>query len=321
VKKLKVLFILILLCLIGFEDGWSQTIPELPPPLTLEVNDEDGYEAVEIAALNFVIRLSGLVYYYRHYAIDEQMERELTQLESDLEQFLAQGNLVGNISRLPVIQNRFRIAVLNSIQYQNARMEEAEKTRNLFERINDLKKSGDQIPVVRNNKSPMIKNIFDEISYGDGRLEVKTGRSETFSSIQFNTDYLRTADFYLEALIQVKEYQPLTWDPSPGIIFGSDNAENYHVMKVNFIDKSIDFLTYNFGSLSENDYRFPVQRFNNPRTGNELAVYKERGTYYFFLNQELMFEADDLALYGHGIGLYVDSGLSLSVSNFHIYQQ
>jgi len=131
---------------------------------------------------------------------------------------------------------------------------------------------------------------------------------------------LRTGDFYLEALIQVKEYQPLTWDPSPGIIFGSDNTENYHVMKMNFIDNSIDFLTYNFGSLSDNDYRFAVEQFNIPRTGNELALYKEGSTYYFFLNQELVFEADDLALYGHGIGLYVDSGLFLSVSNFQIYQ-
>jgi hypothetical protein len=316
----KIVSLFLAISFLSFGELRSQTIPELPPPLTLEIEDKDGYETVEVAALNFVIRLSGLVYYYKQFAIDEQMESELQQLENQLEEFLMRGDLVGNLSRLPAIQNKFRIVILNSIEYQKARMEEAEKTKNLFERINDLKKSGDQIPVVRNDKSPMIKNGFDEISYGDGRLEVKTGRSETFSSIQFNTDFLRTGDFYLEALIQVKEYQPLTWDPSPGIIFGSDNTENYHVMKMNFIDKSIDFLTYNFGSISDNDYRFAVERFNNPRTGNELALYKEGGTYYFFLNQELVFEADDLALYGHGIGLYVDSGLFLSVSNFQIYQ-
>jgi len=319
-KQLKALPILLILYLLGFADGLSQTIPELPPPLTMEISDEDGYESVEIAALNFVIRLTGLVYYYRQYAIDEQMERELAQLEYDLEQFLAEGDIVGNISRLPAIQNKFRIMVLNSIEYQNARINDAEKTKDLFSRINDLKRTGNKLPVVRNNKSPMIKNGFEQISYGDGRLDVRTGRSETFSLIHFDTDYLRTADFYLEALIQVKEYKPLTWDPSPGVIFGSDTAENYHVVKMNFIDKSVDFLTYNFGTLSENDYRFSVERFNNPRTGNELAVYKEGTTYYFFLNQELIFEADDLALYGHGIGLYVDSGLFLSVSNYHIYQ-
>lgn len=319
-KMLNVLPILLLLSVLNFEALWSQSIPELPAPLTFEIEDNDGYEAVEIAALNFVIRLSGLVYYYKQFAIDKQMESELQQLENQLEEFLIRGDLVGNISRLLAIQNKFRIVILNSIEYQNSQIEEAEKTKNLFESINVLKKSGDQIPVVRNDKSPKTKNGFDEISYGGGRLEVKTGRSEMFSSIEFNTDFLRTGDFYLEALIQVKEYQPFTWDPSPGIIFGSDNTENYHVMKMNFIDKSIDFLTYNFGSISDNDYRFAVERFNNPRTGNELALYKEGGTYYFFLNQELIFEADDLALYGHGIGLYVDSGLFLSVSNFHIYQ-
>jgi hypothetical protein len=318
IKKLVILVLLILVC---FTNARSQSIPELPPPLTFEIEDEDGYEAVEIAALNFVIRLTGLVYYYRQFAIDEQMEIELTELEKDLEQFLAEGNLVGNISELTVIQNKFRITILNSIQYQNARMAEAEKTKNLFERINNLKKTGSQIPVVTNTKSPVIKNGFDQITYGDGRLEVKTGRSDTFSSIQYDTDYLRTADFYFEALIQVKEYQPLTWDPSPGIIFGSDNADNYHVLKMNFIDKSIDFLTYNFGNVIGDEYRFDVERFNSPRAGNELAVYKEGTTTYFFLNQELILEADDLPLYGHGIGLYVDSGLFLSVSNFHIYQK
>jgi len=319
-KQLKTLPILLILYLLGFADGWSQTIPELPPPLTLEISDEDGYESVEIAALNFVIRLTGLVYYYRQYAIDEQMERELAQLEYDLEQFLAEGDIVGNISRLPAIQNKFRIVVLNSIEYQNARIDEAEKTKDLFSRINDLKRTGDKLPVVRNNQSPVIKNGFEQISYGDGRVDVRTGRSETFSSILFDTDYLRTADFYIEVLIQVKEYKPLVWNPSPGIIFGFDIAENYHVVKMNFIDKSIDFLTYNFGDASEADYRFAVEKFNTPRAGNELAVYKEGNTYYFFLNQELIFEADDLALYGHGVGLYVESGLSLSASNFHIYQ-
>lgn len=318
IKKSIILLLLLLVC---FTDGRTQTIPELPPPLTLEISDENEYGSVEIAALNFVIRLSGLVYYYKEFAIDEQMEQELQQLEAELERYLIQGDLVGNISRLPAIQNRFRIVILNSIQYQNARMEEAEKTKNLFERINNIKKTGNQISVVTNNKSPMIKNSFDQITYGDGRLDVKTGRSETFSSIQFDTDYLRTADYYLEALIQVKEYQPLTWDPSPGIIFGSDNTENYHVMKMNFIDKSIDFQTYNFGNLSEDEYRFDVEKFNSPRAGNELAIYKEGSTTYFFLNQELIFEADDLSLYGHGIGLYVDSGLFLSVSNFQVYQK
>src|SRR6056297_1415993 len=130
------------------------------------------------------------------------MERELTQLESDLEQFLAKGNLVGNISRLPAIQNRFRIVVLNSIQYQNARMEEANKTKDLYERINQLKTAGNQIPIVKNNQSPVIINRFDEIAYREGRLDVTTGQSDTFSLIQFKTDYLRTADFYLETLIQ-----------------------------------------------------------------------------------------------------------------------
>lgn len=320
-KMLKVCTVLFLMFLIGYGELCSQTIPKLPPPLILEIEEEASYGAVEVAALNFMIRLTGLVYYYRQYAIDEQMERELQQLENQLEEFLAQGDLVGNISRLPAIQNRFRIVVLNSIEYQNARIAEAEKTKDLFGRINELKKTGNKLPVVKNNQSPVIKNGFDEISYGDGRLEIKTGRSETFSSIQFETDYLRTADFYLEALIQVKEYVPVTWDPSPGIIFGSDNTENYYVMKMNFIDKSVDFLTYNFGMLSVNDYRFAVEKFNSPRAGNELAVYKEGNSYYFFLNQELIFEADDLALYGHNMGLYVDSGLNLSVSNFQLFQK
>lgn len=318
---IKYLGILVLLLLVCVTNGRSQSIPELPPPLTFEIEDEDGYEAVEIAALNFVIRLTGLVYYYRQFAIDEQMELELLQLESQLEQFLAQGDIVGNISQLPTIQNRFRIVILNSIQYQNARIEEAEKTKNLYERINELKESGNQIPVATNNKSPMIKSGFEQINYDDGRLEVKTGRSETFSAIQYDIDYLRTADFYLEVLIQVREYQPLTWDPSPGIIFGSNNTDNYHVIKMNFIDKSIDFLTFNFGNVSDDGYRFDVENINSPRAGNELAVYKEGSSIYFFLNQQLIFEADDLPLYGHGIGLYVDSGLFLSVSNFRIYQK
>ncbi len=313
--------LLFIFCLCFLGELHSQNIPELPPPLTLEIEDEDGYQSVEIAALNFVIRLTGLVYYYRQFAIDEQMERELLQLEKELENFLTRGDLVGNISRLPAIQNRFRIVILNSIQYQNARVEEAEKTKDLYERINQLKKAENPVPIVKSDQSPVIFNRFEEIAYGEGRLDVRMGQSDTFSLIQFETDYLRTADFYLETLIQVKDYAPLKWNPSPGIIFGSDNAENYHVLKMNFIDKSIDFLTYNFGTLSENDYRFAVENLNNPRVGNELAIYKEGNITYFFLNQELIFEVDNLALYGHGTGLYVEPGLSLSVSNFHIFQR
>lgn len=266
-KMLKVCTVLFLMFLIGYGELCSQTIPKLPSPLTLEISDDEGEETVEVAALNFIIRLTGLVYYYRQYAIDEQMAVELEQIENDLEDFLLRRDLVGNLPLLTTIQNRFRIIVLNAISYENELLAEEVKSDDLFSRINDIKKTGSKVRIVNRNQSPVIKNGFDEISYGDGRLDVKTGRSETFSSIQFETDYLRTADFYLEALIQVKEYVPVTWDPSPGIIFGSDNTENYYVMKMNFIDKSVDFLTYNFGMLSVNDYRFAVEKFNSPRAG------------------------------------------------------
>src|SRR6056297_666701 len=151
----KTLSLFLAIIFLSFGELRSQTIPELPPPLTLEIEDKDGYEAVEVASLNFVIRLSGLVYYYKQFAIDEQMKSELQQLENELEEFLMRGDLMGNISRLPAIQNKFRIVILTSIEYQKARMEEAEKSKSLFARINELKKSGDLIPVVRNDKSPM----------------------------------------------------------------------------------------------------------------------------------------------------------------------
>lgn len=320
-KTLKVSTALFLLFMIGYGELSSQTIPKLPPPLTLEISNDDGGEAVEVAALNFIVRLTGLVYYYRQYAIDERMALELEQIENDLEDFLVKGDLLGNFSRLTTIQNRFRITVLNAISYEKELIAEEHKSENLFSRINEMKKTGKKVKIVRSNESPVIKNRFELIDYGENLLEVKTGWSETFSSILFEVDYLRTADFYMEALIQVKDYEPLKWDPSPGIIFGSGDTGNYYVFKINFINKSIDFLTYNFGSLSESDYRFPVEKLNGPRAGNELAVYKEGNVFYFFLNQKFIFEADDLALYGHNIGLYVESGLNLSVSNFNLYQK
>jgi hypothetical protein len=320
-KVLKVISVTFLIFMIGYGELCSQTIPKLPPPLTLEVSDDDGYESLEVSALNFVIRLTGLVYYYQQYAFDEQMALELERIENDLEELLMAGDLVVNIARLTTIQNRFRITVLNAISYENELIAEEEKSDDLFSRINEIKRTGNRVNISSSNQSPVIKNGFEQIEYAEDRIEVKTGRSETFSSILFDTDYLRTADFYLEALIQVKEYEPLIWDPSPGIIFGSGSDDNYHVFKMNFIDKSVDFLTYNFGNLAKPDYRFAIEKFNSPRTGNELAVYKEGNTFYFFLNQELILEADDLALYGHNMGLYVDSGLNLSVSNFYLYQK
>lgn len=299
----------------------GQTIPAMDPPITISIEEDFTYEELQVAAINFASLLSDVINHYRQFAIDEVMTEQLSAATGELSFLISNGRLVENLPELLVLQNWVRNIITEAILYEQELLKNREEIDEIFKNILDLKQNSEKNEIVSNRKIAALINSFERIESFKDRLEIKTGNVETFSGIQYNTEFNRSTDFYLETFIQLKDFEPLKWDPSLGLIFGSDSNTNFYVYNINFIDKSVDFTGYNFGEISEFSYNFPVDNLNSPRTGNELSVYRKGQVYHFFLNNELIFEIDRLYMYGNFLGIYAESGLHLSVSNFNLYQE
>lgn len=299
----------------------GQTIPKLDPPITISVEEDMTLEELQVATINFAVQLSDVIARYQQFAIDETMSEQLSDATAELSFLISNGRLVERLPDLVLLQNWVRNIISDAIIYEKELLKNEEEIDAIFNNVHQLKQNVEPTEIITNKKNAALINSFEHIELFKNRLEIKTGTVESFSGIQFSKEFDKSADFYLETFIQLKDFSPLQWDPSLGLIFGSDSDTNFYVYKINFIDKSVDFIGHNFEDTPNISYNFPVANLNSPQIGNKLSVYRKGEVYHFFLNNELIFEVDRLYMYGKYIGIAAESGLHLSISDFKMYQK
>ncbi|TVQ68095.1 MAG: hypothetical protein EA360_00690 [Balneolaceae bacterium] len=314
-------FLIVCVLILEVAPVQSQTLPALQPPFTLEIENPEDIQALEQAAFAFAVRLSALIYLYQGLIEDESFRRQLTSHDQYLTILLRRGNLTGSLDQMAIIQQNVRNIITEAIELERQLLLDLEE-RELFDReIQLLREYAEPIDLIREHSGYLQnESEFERFETSDFGTRLQTGESETASEIHFQTDFIPDNDFYLQVQFQLVSYRPLVWNPSAGLIFGSDGGENYYLLKLNVIEQGIDFQAVNFGSSDDLNLFFPVENLNLQRAGNELGVYRRGDMYYLFLNKELIFDARTLPLYGNYVGIYADPGMEISVARFHLYQ-
>ena len=319
---MKVFFLLLAVAFIPpVLSAQSQTLPELQPPITLHIQDPEAPQAMEQAAFNFAVRLSALIYLYQGWIEDESIKRQLASHDQFLTILISRGELSEHVGQMDFIQQNVRRIIREAIEQEREWLEDQQE-RELFDsEIQQLRERSEPLDIFRDHLGFLQgETEFQRFEILENRTLMVTGESEQASEIHFETEFIPDNDFYLQIHFQLTDYRPLVWNPSSGLIFGSDGGDNYYLLKINSIENGIDFQAVNDGRSDDMDLFFPVENLNVLRAGNELGVYRRKNLIYMFLNKELIFEASSLPLYGKYIGIYADPGLELSVIRFHLYQ-
>lgn len=308
---------------------WGQSIPDLPPPvyvpnyveLDRTTMDEvaDAINRQNKAARMYAREIFDVIYKYLPYSVDRKMENDLQEQKRRLTKLLEKGSPRSHEDEMTAIQNEVREIISNGIIRQRQLNEEKQREREFINSINSLKKAVNKVDF--RNKTLETINDFKYLDINQNRIKLETGKTGSFSAIQYPAGINSNNNFLLESFIQVLDFKPYKWDPSVGLIFGSDSKSNYFVFKINFIDKSIDVIRHNFGENSKELNKHPIQNLNKSSAGNKLSIYKRGAEIYFFINGEKVYQTNGLYMYGEFVGIYAEEGLNLSIPEFSMFKK
>lgn len=308
----------------------GQSIPKLESPVYVpnyntldQTTMDDIADAINRqneAALIYSRKIFELIHEYLPHSIDDEMREGLSKQENQLKNLLKKGSPRSHVNEMTIIQNNIRRVISEGIIREREYVANQKENEEFNATLDDLRKPVNRKELNFEDNSAETINTFENIEIKSNRLILQTGRIDGFSAIKYPAGIDSREDIFLESFIQVTDFKAYTWDPSVGIIFGSDLDSNFFIYKINFIDKSLDILGYNYGELSKITESVKVDNINRPKVGNKLSVYKKGNSFHFYLNDQKIYKTDGLHMYGEYIGIYSEAGLSLSILDFELFK-